>query len=72
MKTDLKSMRNWSRGYYCAVAKLLEYEGTVTPIVDELYRTGGGAAEADHEDKAQFAKHGLMPSSATPTPEGAR
>jgi len=53
--------REWSRGYYCAVAVLLREEGHATPAVRSLYSQGGGTKFADAEDVALFAQHGLVP-----------
>lgn len=60
-KKVTKAMREWSRGYYCAVAKMIEMEGLVEPSAQELFHSGGGAEDADPQDQEIFKKHGLMP-----------
>jgi len=52
--------REWSRGYYCAVAVLLRESGTVTPELRSLFNAGGGHEHADNEDIELFREHGLM------------
>ena len=56
--------REWSRGYYCAVAVLLRESGTVTPDVRSLFDAGGGHEHADAEDMGLFREHGLVPHNA--------
>lgn len=53
--------REWSRGYYCAVAVLLREAGAVTPDVRSLFDAGGGHEYADSEDAELFREHGLVP-----------
>ena len=59
--------REWSRGYYCAVAVLLRESGTVTPDVRSLFDAGGGHEHADAEDMGLFREHGLVPHNADVT-----
>jgi hypothetical protein len=51
--------REWSRGYFCAVAVLLREAGCVTPEVRSLYEQGGHPEHADADDAALFLQHGL-------------
>lgn len=55
-----KASRDWSRGYYCAVAVLLHEEGTDTTAVSSLFSQGGDPELADPEDIELFKQHGLM------------
>ena len=52
---------DWVRGYFCAVAKMIELEGQVQPDAAELFRCGGDARRADLEDQEIFREHGLLP-----------
>jgi hypothetical protein len=58
--------KEWNRGYYCAVAVMLKYEGSVTSIIRELFESGGNVWYADEEDKAVFKEHGLSTFGARP------
>lgn len=51
----------WDCGYFCAVAKMLEHEGQVTPVIQELFTAGGDWSRADECDLAVFRDHGLIP-----------
>jgi hypothetical protein len=55
------SASDWIRGYFCAVAKMIELEGQVQPDAAELFRCGGDARRADLEDQEIFREHGLLP-----------
>lgn len=55
------SASDWERGYFCAVAKMIEMEGQVQPDAKELFQSGGDALKADLEDQAVFRAHGLLP-----------
>lgn len=57
------SASDWERGYFCAVAKMIEMEGQVQPDAAELFRCGGDARKADPEDQEIFREHGLLPNS---------
>ncbi len=52
--------RQWSSGYYCAVALLLRNEGMVTPAIRELFDAGGGHEHTDPGDVETFRAHGLI------------
>jgi hypothetical protein len=50
---------DFARGYFCAVAALINTHGRNTDT-DELFRAGGDPALADPEDIETFRAHGLM------------
>ena len=67
------SMRDFARGYFCAVAALLRETGNVSTDVESLFRQGGEPWKADQCDIELFREHGLMPDSLpTPTDAGHR
>ena len=51
----------WSRGYFCAVAKLMELDGLVSTDAQELFGAGGDWKQADPEDIKTFRKYGAIP-----------
>ena len=55
------SSREWSRGFFCALAKLIDIHGTTTPDMECLFSGGGDPQYADEIDQAVFKRHGLMP-----------
>ena len=55
------SSREWSRGFFCALAKLIDMHGTTTPDMECLFSGGGDPQYADEIDQAVFKRHGLMP-----------
>lgn len=57
---ELKERHEWSRGYFCAVAGMLNTDG-LSAASRELFASGGNPASADDEDKETFIRHGLMP-----------
>lgn len=61
--TGTRPCREWSRGYYCAVACLLRESGAVTTDVLSLFKNGGSPQFADPEDLALFKAYGLMDAS---------
>lgn len=50
----------WSRGYFCAVAILLNEEGCASEVVRSLFRQGGSTDGIEESDAALFRAHGLM------------
>ncbi|AQH05622.1 hypothetical protein A9R05_42125 (plasmid) [Burkholderia sp. KK1] len=50
----------WSRGYFCAVAILLNEEGGASEVVRSLFRQGGSTDGIEELDAALFRAHGLM------------
>jgi hypothetical protein len=52
-------MKEFVRGYYCAVASLLREEGSVTTGIRSLYKQGGWVELADDEDRELFKFYGL-------------
>lgn len=52
-------MNDFDRGYYCAVAALLQMEGYPSTHVRELFR-GADPQKADPADRLLFIAHGLM------------
>ncbi|WP_244131271.1 DNA translocase FtsK [Burkholderia gladioli] len=50
----------WSRGYFCAVALLLNEEGGASEVVRSLFRQGGSTDGIEESDAALFRAHGLM------------
>lgn len=53
--------RDWTRGYLCAIAKIIEAEDRVTADVASLFTAGGDWRLADPLDIEVFVKHGLVP-----------
>jgi hypothetical protein len=52
---------HWERGYFCAVAKMIDLEGEVGAAARELFKAGGDPRFADTDDHEVFRKHGLLP-----------
>lgn len=50
----------WTRGYYAAVAALIQSQG-MSPVARELFRDGGNPEIADDDDKQVFRAAGLLP-----------
>ena len=62
----MSNMIDWSRGYFCALAKLIEADGIVTATTESLFRAGGDWHVADKLDVETFVTHGLIsPEAAT-------
>ena len=56
----MNNMKDWSRGYFCALAKLIEADGTVTATTESLFHAGGDWRVADNLDIEIFVTHGLI------------
>ena len=52
--------RDWTRGYLCAIAKIIEYDGLVRPEIADLFRSAGDWKLADPFDVEIFVEYGLI------------
>lgn len=52
---------DFDRGYFCAVAALLQHSGCVTTEVKTLFANGSNPQLADKIDRDLFVEHGLLP-----------
>ena len=57
---------DWTRGYLCAVAKMIELDGLVRSDVKMLFHAGGDWRLADPLDIEVFVEHGLVSFQAAP------
>ena len=61
---------DWTRGYFCAIAKVIEAEDRVAADVESLFRAGGNWRLADPLDIEVFVEHGLVPFPPAPSNNG--
>ena len=52
--------KEWSRGFFCALAKMIEMHGKTTPDTECLFSRGGDPSFADEIDQEVFRRHGLV------------
>ena len=56
----MHSSHEFERGYFCALAALVRYDGWVTAISEELFAAGGDWRHADEEDIQTLKDVGLI------------
>ena len=53
-------MSDFNRGYFCAIAALIKFEGLVSTAAKELFDAGANPTCADSDDFEVFVEYGLI------------